>query len=300
MKILIFGRGVISTQYAYALEHAGHTVEFYVRPGKMTNAIHLNIYYKGKYIDEVWPVSMREELPTDHDYDLIFVSVQHYQFNTVAEFLRTRASKATLLIFNNFWDDPQQATAALPQQQLVWGFPMAAGGFDANNVLKGALFGKVHFGTFGTAPAARDLAVRNLLKSAGFGIITHHDFKSWLSVHFVVNAGILSQTLRAGSIGLMMSSPEHGRNAVLNVRELFPVLQQRGIKVQGEAAIFKLPPRIVSFIMRMVIKINPAFRHSLMSHSNHEEVKSFCRDVLAEARQKGISVPRLAATAHLL
>ena len=34
MKILIFGRGVIATQYAWALEKAGHTVEFYVRPGR--------------------------------------------------------------------------------------------------------------------------------------------------------------------------------------------------------------------------------------------------------------------------
>lgn len=32
MKILIFGRGVIATQYAWALEKVGHTVEFYVRP----------------------------------------------------------------------------------------------------------------------------------------------------------------------------------------------------------------------------------------------------------------------------
>jgi 2-dehydropantoate 2-reductase len=300
MKILIFGRGVISTQYAYALQQAGHNVEFYVRPGKKVEHIHLNIYLKGKYLDTIWPVSMRETLPADHDYDLILVSVQHYQFAQLADFLSTRTSKASILIFNNFWEDPVKATAALPQEQLVWGFPIAAGGYDANNILKGALFGKVHFGTFGTPATDRDRSIRQLFKSAGFDIITHHDFKSWLSIHFLVNAGILSQALRAGSVGLMMSSPEHGRNAVLNVRELFPLLAQRGIKVQGEAALFKLPPRLVSFLMRTVLKINPAFKHSLMSHSNLEEVKSFCRDVLEEAREKGITVPRLAAISSLL
>lgn len=300
MKILIFGRGVISTQYAYALEQAGHTIAFYVRPGKKVDHIHLNIYYKGKYLDKVWPVTTQDELKSDHDYDLILVSVQHYQFNSVAEFLSTRASKASILIFNNFWEEPIKATAMLPQEQLVWGFPMAAGGYDAHGVLKGALFGKVHFGTFGTAPTQRDLAIRQAFKSAGFGIIAHNDFKSWLSIHFVVNAGILSQTLRAGSIGLMMSSKEHGRNAVLNVRELFPVLQQRGIKVQGEAALFKLHPGLVSLLMRTVLKLNPSFKHSLMNHSNQEEVKSFCRDVLEEARRKKIAVPRLEMVASLL
>ena len=32
MKILVFGRGVIATVYGWALERAGHDVEFYVRP----------------------------------------------------------------------------------------------------------------------------------------------------------------------------------------------------------------------------------------------------------------------------
>ena len=32
IKILMFGRGVIATVYGWALEQAGHDVEFYVRP----------------------------------------------------------------------------------------------------------------------------------------------------------------------------------------------------------------------------------------------------------------------------
>lgn len=34
MKILMFGRGAIATIYGWALHHAGHEVEFYVRPGR--------------------------------------------------------------------------------------------------------------------------------------------------------------------------------------------------------------------------------------------------------------------------
>jgi ketopantoate reductase len=34
MKILMFGQGVISVLYGWALEKAGHTVEFYVRPDR--------------------------------------------------------------------------------------------------------------------------------------------------------------------------------------------------------------------------------------------------------------------------
>lgn len=298
MKILMFGRGVISTQYAYALEQAGHTVAFYVRPGKKADTIPLNIYIKGKYIDTKWKVTMQEELPVNHDYDLIMVSVQHYQFANVAAFLADKASAATILIFNNFWKDPVEEAGLLPQAQLAWGFPMAAGGFDQQGVLKGALFGSVHFGTFGTLPTAREMAVRQVFKTSGFRIIEHRDFKTWLSIHFVVNAGLLSQALHAGSLGLLLASKEHGKQAVLNVRELFPVLQQRGIKVQGEASLFKLPPWLVSLLMRTVMKLNAGFRHSLLNHSNAEEVRSYGQEVLAEARAKGIAVPRLESTAH--
>lgn len=297
MKILLFGRGVISTQYAYALEQAGHTVAFYVRPGKKAATIPLDIYVKGKRVNIIWQVTMQEELPLDHDYDLIILSVQHYQFKNAAAFLADKASKATILIFNNFWDDPVEAAAALPQEQLAWGFPMAAGGFDQQGILKGALFSSMHLATPVTA---RQKTVRHLFKTSGFKIIEHKDFKTWLSIHFVVNAGLLSQALRAGSMGLLLASKAHGKEAVLIVRELFPVLHARGIKVQGEAALFKLPSWLVSFLMRTAMKLNPAFRHSLLNHSNPEEVKSYGRDVLAEARSKGIHLPRLEATAHLL
>lgn len=47
MKILMVGRGVISTQYGWALESAGHDVEFYVRPSRKSelgSTIGLNLF----------------------------------------------------------------------------------------------------------------------------------------------------------------------------------------------------------------------------------------------------------------
>ena len=107
MKILLFGRGIIVTQYAWAFEKAGHTVEFYVRQGRkaeLGTTVSLNIYDAGKKIsgvlvNENWQVNLIEEIPANHNYDLIIVSVQHYQFKTVADFLADKIGKATVLIF---------------------------------------------------------------------------------------------------------------------------------------------------------------------------------------------------------
>jgi hypothetical protein len=86
MKILMFGRGVISTQYAWAFEKAGHTVDFYVRPGRkaeLGNSISLNIAdarknIRGNIVQQNWEVNLIEDLPLNHNYDLIFVRLLRF------------------------------------------------------------------------------------------------------------------------------------------------------------------------------------------------------------------------------
>src|SRR5690606_22394768 len=105
MKILIFGRGVISTQYAWAFEKAGHSITFYVRAGKtqeVGTTVNMNVYdarkkTKGELISDKWSIHMIEHLPADHEFDLILVSVQHYHLSTVISFLADKMGKSTLL-----------------------------------------------------------------------------------------------------------------------------------------------------------------------------------------------------------
>lgn len=101
MKILMFGRGVISTQYGWAFEKAGHTVEFYVRKGRKAQlgpSVNLNVYdarksIRGRLVEEVWPVNLTENIDEKNGYDLIFLSVQHYQFKKAAESLAGKVGK---------------------------------------------------------------------------------------------------------------------------------------------------------------------------------------------------------------
>ena len=82
MKILLFGRGVIATVYGWALERAGHDVEFYVRPGRAAaygETIDLDLLdirhgVRGQRIAEKWPARHREALEPGHDFDLIVPS----------------------------------------------------------------------------------------------------------------------------------------------------------------------------------------------------------------------------------
>jgi 2-dehydropantoate 2-reductase len=309
MKILMFGRGVISVLYGWALEKAGHTVEFYVRPGRAVQygpAVRLEVIdarrsILGKRVNERWIIHMREDLPADHDYDLILVSVQHYHFEDAAAFLGPRAGKATVLVFNNLWVEPQQAASRLPAAHLAWGFPGAGGGFGSDGVLRGALFDKVTFGTFLTDPGPRGLAVRELFEKAGFAIVEQRDFRSFLFVHFALDCAVETEALKAGSIARAFASGSHRREVILNMRELVQLLAARSVDLKDQSsklAPFRLPTWLLGPIMGLPPKLLASVRVVLDSHSNVEELRSTCRDVLTEARRLGVNLPRLEAASE--
>ena len=306
----MFGRGVISVLYGWALERAGHIVEFYVRPGRAAQygpAVTLEMLdarrsITGTQVNESWAIRMREDLPADHDYDLIIVSVQHYRFEEVAAFLGPRTGRATVLLFNNFWVEPQKAASPFPAERLAWGFPQAGGGFGEDGVLRGALLGKVFFGTFLTDPGPCELAVRELFTQAGFGIVEQRDFRSWLFVHFALNCGMQAEALKAGSMPRAFASGSHRRDMILNMRELVPLLAARSVDLKDQwsyLAPFRLPAWLLGSVMGLAPKLLAPLRVILDSHANIEELRSTCRDVLLEARRINVDLPRLEAASLL-
>ena len=300
----MFGRGAISVMYGWALEKAGHHVEFYVRPGRakeLGQSLVLNIIddrNKSKGVDQTWRISLRENIPEDHDYELIILSVQHYKFKEASEFLAKRAGKATILIFNNFWNDPHSEAAALPSEQLAWGFPKAGGSFNNEGKLEGALFRQVHFGTFDTDPTKRELDVRMLFEKSGFEITEHRDFKGWLWIHFAIVAGFYSQALPKGTVGQVMASKGDGMKSIKVVREILNVVKARGIELnhnKAEFSLYHLPIWFAGFLLRSLTKWNNTFRIAFAGQINGGEAKSACRDVLSKAEQLSVSVPLLKA-----
>ncbi|MNJ91754.1 2-dehydropantoate 2-reductase [compost metagenome] len=313
MKILVFGRGVISTQYAWALSQSGNTVTFFVRKGKaelLGETVSLNIYdarkkLKGELIKDEWRIRLIEELSSDHEYDLIFVSVQHYQLKSVADFLADKIGNATLFLFNNIWNEPLEVMKAFPRKQLVFGFPVAGGGFDSNGVLNGAFLGKVTIGTDGTtAPSEREAQVLELFKGAGFKVTMVSDFRSWLFGHFAVNAAIHLETLKSQAdkpLTDLLRSPRHWRNVIANGKELIPLLEARQVdlKYSPDLKIFKLPPWLLGLLMKVMFKFMPAIKIIFSGHNNEYELKSYSRDVMETADELGISLPGFQAFRNL-
>ncbi|WP_109593406.1 ketopantoate reductase family protein [Actinoplanes xinjiangensis] len=306
MRILMFGRGVIAAAYGWALERAGHEVEFYVRPGRAAaygDAIDLDLLdtrhrLRGRRVTGKWPVRYRESLEPDHDFDLIVVSVQHYHFAGVVSFLAPRVGRATVLVFNNLWVEPADAVAALPADQVVWGFPGAGGGFGDDGVLRAALLPTLFFGTLGGPPAERGQAVRTAFREAGFRLQETSDFRGWLLIHFIQNAGLHTQSLRLGSLAELARRPRQVREAILATRELLPLVEARGVdprRHRGVLLPFTAPSWLTAPVLAGIFGHFPPARRVMEAHANPEELRAVCRDTLAEARRLGVPVPRLEA-----
>jgi 2-dehydropantoate 2-reductase len=305
MKILMIGRGVISTQYGWVFEQEGHIVQFYIRPekiAKLKEEVALNIYdsrkkIDGVLIDETWKTRLTEKL--NAEYDLIFVSVQHYQLKNVINLLEGSIGDATLLIFNNLWAEPQQLVANFPVQQVVWGFPMAGGGFDETGTLNGSLLGGVNIGSIGKVDKDRKQNIIGFFRASGFKVKEVADFRSYLFAHFIINAALHSENLKANrgmsSSIKAMQTTRFWQNVKLNGQELIPILLARNVDIVSskELKLFSLPSWLLSFFIRIAVKFLPPIKQIFAAHSNPDEIKSYGEEVLATARQLKISLPRL-------
>ncbi|WP_433200780.1 hypothetical protein ACQP00_29390 [Dactylosporangium sp. CS-047395] len=205
-----------------------------------------------------------------------------------------------MLVFGNIWTEPLAAIGALPVEQVAWGFPQGGGGFGTDGVLRGGLLPSVLFGTLGRPPTDRERAVRQVFREAGLRIKEQSDFRGWLWVHFVSDAGLFSQGLRVGSLSKPAGAPRDFREALLAGRELLPLLEARGVDLRrhrGGVLLFRAPSWLMAPVLAWLTAHVAPLRVNFEAHSDPdaEEPPVVCRDTLAEARRLGIAAPRLEA-----
>jgi 2-dehydropantoate 2-reductase len=307
MKILIWGRGAVGTQYAWAFENAGHDVEFYVREGrKIQYGTYVNMEIldarrgkKNRQVREKWSVKTYDHIEENHDYDLIFVSVNPEQVEGAVKCLSPKAGNATVLFIGNYWGDIRESIHPLPLDQVIWGFPGCGGGFEGNTFY-GGLYRTVHLGISGTKPTERDLGLHKLFAGAGFKVMIHKDFQSWLRNHFAANVAMEAEAIKSGGFGKAVSLYEACIGIAHNTREIIPVLKAKGAKIYASTGMLGyLPPSVVGFLMNRIVFSPKGMPYALMQH-NHYEAGAAVREIISEAKKHGIKTPRLQAAAELI
>ena len=305
MRILMFGRGVIATIYGQAFQQAGHAVDHYVRPGRAAeygDHVQLDVVDGrrgplGRRSATSYRAELRESVHPDDGYDLVVLSVGHHRLREAAAFLAPRIGDATVVVLGNVWEEPVDAIAPIPADQVVFGFPGAGGGFGDDGVLHGGVLRSVTL----AAPAAgrdrRGLEARLAFRQAGFVVRDEPDMRGWLWLHFVLDAGMFSEALHQGGLSAMIGNRRALRDAFRTSRELLPVVQARGVDLSRHRTT-SFParlPRLTGTMLAAATRLVPMARASLAGHGdpNAAEPRAVIDDTLRTARELGIATPRL-------
>jgi hypothetical protein len=126
--------------------------------------------------------------------------VNHNQFEEVARMVGPRAGNATILVFNNVWDDLHRVAEPLPKEQVVWGFPGGGGGFRGQNRLEAGFMKSIFLESAASAASAsRHQRIVDLFRNAGMAAAA-------------LKEGQLPQAVCVSQSG-QASDPTHARDA---------------------------------------------------------------------------------------
>lgn len=303
MKLLVIGTGVIGTTYGYVLAQAGHDVAHYVRRPDAAAAHPAGIEIRlldGRRatpheVDAVYPARLVGQFSPEDRYDLILVSLKHYEVPSILEPLAAGAGNADILFFNNWWADLSSIDTVLAGRYL-WGFPVAGGGW-IDGALDAALLDSIHLGRV-AGGATRGLArSMELFQSAGLRVEVEADILHWLWVHFASEAGLISSAIAAGSIEALLDDVGTLEAAILASREALEVCRARGVDVDliPDAQTFYAPVEAVALGIHDFYATNLPARRILERHTGVEELKRIFGDVVRTGRELGVPMPRLTA-----
>lgn len=299
MKVLMFGAGVIGTIYGYVLAQAGNNVTHYVRLGKkqsLENGIHIqlldgrskqpkkeNILYKAKVVESF--------SPTDN-YDLVIVSVRHYQLDSILPILKEKLGSADLLIFNGKWDGLENVDKYFPRSKYLWGYPVAGGGYNAHG-LDGALLDNVILGELDGQSTPRLERIKQMFEGAGLKVDVQNNILHWLWVHFAFNCGLIAAAFRAGGPDELLNSIPRLHDGILAGRETLAICEARGVDVKAfeDARAFYQPAWLGASAFWLIMKTNLMARKIVQTHTAVDELQVMYRDVLNSGEEMKISMP---------
>ena len=299
MKILILGRGVIGSQYGWALESAGNKVDFLVRKSSTrayADYIMLHTYdgRTRKKVDTRWNINLRKEIDADENYDLILISVNPEQVKGAVESIAPFAKDATILLMGNYGGTPLAAISLLPKEHFVVGFPSAGGGIT-DNELNGIMYGSIQIGMSVSKPSAREELVKELFAAAGFKVTMHSDINRWLWNHYVANAAMETEVLKRGSFEAVVSSSDGLADMMLNIREMVPYLKAKGITPDlSVRALSLLPARLIAFLMTRTLYKPGSPAYNAIAYNKYA-VGHSVRQIVDDAHKLGVALPRLEA-----
>jgi len=303
MRILMFGAGVIGTLYGYILAQAGNEVTHYVRRGKkasLENGVRIHLLdgrsKKPKRKTILYDLKAVEAIHPSDQYDLVIVSVRHYQLSSALATLKDTIGDTDVLIFNGNWEGFQNLDRYLPRSRFYLGFPVAGGGVTPLG-LEAALLADIRLGELDGPPTPRLQRIIDLFTHAGLQVDLQSNMLHWLWVQFAINCGITAAAFDAGGPAQLLTSIPHLHAGILAGREALAVCEARGVDVKAfeDAKVFYQPPWLGAISVWLRMKTDRPARKIMETHIAIDELQRMYHDLRATGERLEIPMPVFAS-----
>jgi 2-dehydropantoate 2-reductase len=295
----MFGTGVIGTIYGYVLAQAGNDVTHFVRAGKiksLENGIHIQLLdgrsKNPKQEDLVYKAKLVDCFSSADNYDLVIVSVRHYQLDSILPLLKENIGNADLLIFNGKWDGLENVDQCFPRSKYLWGYPVAGGGYN-NQGLNAALLDNVILGELDGKITPRLGRIQQMFEGAGLKVDVQKNVLHWLWIHFAFNCGLIAAAFKAGGPDELLNNIPRLHDGILAGRETLSICEARGVDVKSfeDAKAFYQPAWLGAIAFWLIMKTNRMARKIVQTHTAVDELQVMYRDVLRTGEEMKIPMP---------
>jgi 2-dehydropantoate 2-reductase len=303
MKILVYGAGVIGSIYAAKFFEAGYDVTLLARDKNFEmanqNGITLRELRTGEQKRSKIPLT--SFLAANDFYDLIIVTVQLGQLNSVIPALKNNNSSPLIMFMLNNPESVDSLLRELNPKHIILGFPDVAGSFNLNVIDYVQIRQqKTWIGEIDGRPTDQIRQIRTVFEKCGFKVAISPDMVAWLKTHAIfiscVAASIVKENGSSAQLGKSRSSTALMVNSIC---EGFKALQTLGIRIAPTnlKIIFLWMPRWFSILYWQKAMLGEVGMIEIAPHANRakDEMKLVAEKILTIVHSSNFPTPRLDA-----
>ena len=303
MEILVYGAGVVGSQYAARLRRSGHMVTIMARGQRAVELREQGILLEAANTGqkEIVHVIIKETFESDDSYDWVIVAVRKNQIPEILPILAKNHNTPNILFLGNNPSGAGELVKALGRNRVVLGFG-GVGGIKRGNTIyyyhrPGRLFGRTFLGELdgGITPRLLDL-VQALSEARLPGRIVPN-MDAWLKSHAALFSPLALAVYGAGGDNYRLArTPDGLLLAVRAVRESLKVLRNLSVPIKPAAmlALEWLPEPLLMLYLRGLMNTQ-AGEIGIAGPANaaRDEMKQVADEFYTLVRASGQNTPAL-------
>jgi len=303
MEILIYGAGVVGSQYAARLRQAGHMVTLLARGQRAEELREHGIVLEAANTGqtETVHVSIVEGLAEDDRYDLVIVALRANQIADALPALAANHETPNVLFLGNNPAGADEAVKALGHDRVLLGFG-SVGGVRHGYVIRytaraGKGYGRTYLGELNGQASSRLIHIAIALTEARMGPELVPNMDAWLKTHAaLINPLAMALYAAGGDNYRLARTPDALLLAVRGVRESLRALRDLNVPIVPSSfrLLEWLPEALLVVLLRGLVNTQAA-EINIAGHANaaRDEMWAVANEFETLTRASGRLTPAL-------